>query len=428
MTAIVSVMNKHAAALAADSAVTYTSYNKSKVLNCANKIFNLSKYEPVGIAVYSNATLMGTPWDLIIKLYRKELGGIKKNTLKEYVVDFLEFLKRNSYFCSGEKQKGCLTLDIKNFYDTFYSQALDVCEKKFQDNYSEDQFLAELEKILINLKTNFSKLEKCPEFKNYSFEDFQKYASESFIDFKNHMKNELGLDLTDKFMKLLSEAYYTAVTCKHKMHNHTGLVFCGYGDSEIFPRLIPVIVEFAFDNRLIWHIDEPNGAVINDYNQASICPFAQTDVMMNILKGISPNIMKRVCDSFDDMLAQYSGILADILQNNGIESGIVDAVRKAPRDQIQEQFMKDIEGFINTHYVKKLLDTVEYLEIGDLSNLAESLIDLTGLNKRMTSVEETVGGPVDVAVISKIDGFIWIKRKHYFEKELNQQFFERYNR
>ena len=40
---------------------------------------------------------------------------------------------------------------------------------------------------------------------------------------------------------------------------------------------------------------------------------------------------------------------------------------------------------------------------------------------------ETVGGPIDVAVISKGDGFIWIKRKHYFKAELNPQFFANYS-
>jgi hypothetical protein len=39
---------------------------------------------------------------------------------------------------------------------------------------------------------------------------------------------------------------------------------------------------------------------------------------------------------------------------------------------------------------------------------------------------ETVGGPIDVAVISKGDGFVWIKRKHYFKAELNHQFFKNY--
>ena len=40
--------------------------------------------------------------------------------------------------------------------------------------------------------------------------------------------------------------------------------------------------------------------------------------------------------------------------------------------------------------------------------------------------EETVGGPVDVAVISKGDGFVWINRKHYFKPELNAPFFKNY--
>ncbi len=38
---------------------------------------------------------------------------------------------------------------------------------------------------------------------------------------------------------------------------------------------------------------------------------------------------------------------------------------------------------------------------------------------------ESVGGPIDVAVISKADGFIWIKRKHYFDPALNPRFLAR---
>ena len=58
--------------------------------------------------------------------------------------------------------------------------------------------------------------------------------------------------------------------------------------------------------------------------------------------------------------------------------------------------------------------------------MAESLISLTSLKRRMTSSEESVGGPVDVAFISKGDGFVWIKRKLYFDKELNPQFNDLY--
>ena len=72
------------------------------------------------------------------------------------------------------------------------------------------------------------------------------------------------------------------------------------------------------------------------------------------------------------------------------------------------------------------INTVEILSKEDLAEMAESLVYLTFLKRRTSSSEESVGGPIDVAIISKGDGFIWKNRKHYFEKELNQHFFSNY--
>ena len=73
-----------------------------------------------------------------------------------------------------------------------------------------------------------------------------------------------------------------------------------------------------------------------------------------------------------------------------------------------------------------MLMAVGTLSKEDLAEMAESLIYLTYLKRRFTFAEESVGGPVDVAVISKGDGFIWMKRKHYFKPELNTHFFNNY--
>lgn len=58
------------------------------------------------------------------------------------------------------------------------------------------------------------------------------------------------------------------------------------------------------------------------------------------------------------------------------------------------------------NYTKKLLRTVNNLGVEDMVNLADSFISLTSLIRRMSPHEETVGGSVDVAVISKGDSFI----------------------
>ena len=54
--------------------------------------------------------------------------------------------------------------------------------------------------------------------------------------------------------------------------------------------------------------------------------------------------------------------------------------------------------------------------------MAESLVNLTMFKQKVSMHAETVGGPIDVAIISKGDGFVWIKRKFYFNKELNPKY------
>jgi len=47
------------------------------------------------------------------------------------------------------------------------------------------------------------------------------------------------------------------------------------------------------------------------------------------------------------------------------------------------------------------------------------------LNKRVAVMaadsDESVGGPIDVAVITRSEGFIWVKHKDWFQKDLNPQ-------
>ena len=73
----------------------------------------------------------------------------------------------------------------------------------------------------------------------------------------------------------------------------------------------------------------------------------------------------------------------------------------------------------------KALPGVMFMAKSDLANFAEALVNITSVKRRASLETESVGGPIDVAVISKDDGFIWVKRKHYFDPSLNPRFFVR---
>jgi len=77
MTAEIAILNREAIALASDSAVTLMGNSSPKIFTSANKLFSLSKYQPVGIMIYQNASFMEVPWEVLIKIYRDKLGSTK---------------------------------------------------------------------------------------------------------------------------------------------------------------------------------------------------------------------------------------------------------------------------------------------------------------------------------------------------------------
>jgi hypothetical protein len=61
------------------------------------------------------------------------------------------------------------------------------------------------------------------------------------------------------------------------------------------------------------------------------------------------------------------------------------------------------------------------MPIQDTIDLAEWLVQTAIMYSRFSPGAPVVGGPIESAAITKHEGFKWIRRKHYFQKEFNQE-------
>lgn len=59
------------------------------------------------------------------------------------------------------------------------------------------------------------------------------------------------------------------------------------------------------------------------------------------------------------------------------------------------------------------------MPIQDAIDLAKFLVDICKKSSRFIPGPQIIGGPTDIAVITKHEGFKWIDRKHYYTQELN---------
>ena len=108
------------------------------------------------------------------------------------------------------------------------------------------------------------------------------------------------------------------------------------------------------------------------------------------------------------------------------KQGILRELESLKHDN--EHLVLDFVNFINNLKAKNsepILQSIMSLPKEELANLSESLINITSLKVKVQDTLETVGGDVDVAIITKGDGFVWTKRKQYFKESLNPQFFNR---
>ena len=427
MTAVVGILNKNAVAIAADSAVTIGGNGGRKIFNKANKVFTLSKQHPVGIMIYNSASFMATPWETIIKVYRKQLGSTSFSTLKEYEQNFIAFLRAKNFYTDA----GMQTAFLENFsLDVINSIINDIAlqNKGLIENPSPEsrqQFIAILEEQLDNLISHWGGLtEFCPEFLDYTIEMFTAYSEQIFVRINQLRFTENGIVISPELLVKMKLAVYSILRAKEELTNFTGLIFTGFGEDEIYPQLIPINISIVVENRLRFYVNENRSASISNSYNGAVCPFAQTDVINTILTGIDPSLENIYLNNFDALFKRYNQAIIDSIGNTN--PLLTEQIQNLDTTAIVNEFSALNQQIKRENHIMPLMNAVSNLAKEDLSEMAESLIYLTYLKRRITFTEETVGGHVDVAVNSKGDGFLWIKRKHYFRPELNQHFFDNY--
>src|SRR5690606_26240329 len=148
--------------------------------------------------------------------------------------------------------------------------------------------------------------------------------------------------------------------------------------------------------------------------------FATTSMINTFRMGIGPDVFGNVVSATQRTLEDFARELVELVAPGASVPDLEERIARFAKAHVDEWF----DRTWNDHY-GPLARVIRSLPVSDMAALAKSLIELQSLKERVTQPSESVGGPIDVAVISKHDGFVWIERKHYFRPELNPRFFVR---
>lgn len=430
MTAEVLVMNKNGVAMAADSAVTVGQNQSPKVYQSANKIFALSKFHPVGVMVYGPAHFMKVPWETVIKTYRQRLGDSSKATVAEYAEDFRDYLQSSPGLVQAWQERGfCLTRARALLTHCREKTAAQIGEESLTP-YKKKRVAAE---VIKNLEAHLDEqadetedtgvvsLERLDQF----YEDFEKLIDDVFVERDIPLFKYSRETLLKMIHRLFTECRLP-FEMPGVVITGSGVVITGFGREEVFPSYEAFQVDGVFDNILRWRKDSQEA--IGEQHPTCLASFAQKDMVQSFMQGMHPEVWKVLQQELSELFSKVPDVIVDSVELKGTSRRLsIDKLNKAFQ-KVQKHFTGVLRTFMQRASVDPVLETLQTQPKEELPKIAEMLVTLTGFKRQITSTQlETVGGPVDVALISKGDGLVWIERKHYFSAELNPQFFATYN-
>ena len=419
MTSVVGILNKQGVAIAADSAVTRgrikDGSRQQKVTKNGNKMIRLSEAVPVAVMITGNADYLQIPWEVIVRRYRQRRGTVAHSTVEDASHDFFDYIQSDPVFWGDDCGMEYVRFMAKNIHDKIVNSNWEAAERNPDGSLCRPAtFVKTFCRSASSLRKKLERGGICPHFKDYSIDQFRSAIDG---DICLRISDNYPDEVLTKIRESLEETVWTVLRTRAKGGHYATLVFSGYGKDQEFPSLVSAVVCEGFDRRVSYHVRPEDIVCISDDKPVAICPFAQDDVIRSVLRGIHTDWSGDAGDVFRRIVnPNFGDVFGSFYDEDDPGGEFRKMLAEVETDDLHHQFYKEGMRLLdkNQHEWEKLLKDSD---LESLASLADCLIDLTGFQRILTFSPEGVGGPVDVAVISKNAGFTWLRRKSWYHKD-----------
>ena len=414
MTSEIAVMNQRAVALAADSAVTLIDGGVVVVRNDQRKLFNLVDGLPVGLMFFGVADMMGHPWEHLIEHFQNKIKPRPQGHIGDYAAKFAGMLDNLEEFFPRERQKD----DYKRLLASVFRYVFHLAQYLREVGGAERAHVSDnaiLQEAIEHVWHIYQFREDGSPRRDLACfpPGFAATVASDYADAVDELIaygfSSFGLDKT-----ALRQLRDIAVFCVVKdlfLEDVTGLVFAGFGTEERYPVVVTYFVSAIVGG--IAKRAEAGVDVIDGEVHSKIRIFADSEVTNAFIRGIDSNLERRIYGTMQLMMQGLVEHVVGAFPN--VDQAQRDGVKKQFQTQILPKYFDTFRAMMADHQQQSYINPVlRVLEIAGRAELAETARDLVALNilkKRIMAQHPTVGGAIDVAVISREGGFQWWPKK-----------------
>jgi len=197
---------------------------------------------------------------------------------------------------------------------------------------------------------------------------------ESYRNWRIDPKSYSMSDIADKVRQFIFEENYEPFFSDWKEKPDLGLFVVGYSSRASLAEEYQITIQGG-------NCAPP--LLLRDQDSSGMTWNGQTEAITRLVLGFSPML--------PDILASNFGILP----------------------QNQPAIGQVLMTTLNANFIQ------EAMPLQDAIDLVAFLADVAAKYSQFAPGASVVGGPIEIAAISKHEGFKWVQRKYYFESQLN---------
>ena len=345
----------------------------------------------------------GMPYSVLVNEWAASLGSTRLRTVALYRQNFLSWLSDNHDWVSPKRSTDDFIGQLEALYRDTWNEI-----KKMEDDLgtSDDP----VQRCLEIWHDKASMLSSSPPLA-HDKGDWTKSTYETLKDRIEETRDYWFDDIPineeiSEQIELVTRLYLE----RGQRLERSELAFVGYGDKHLLPSYACVEISGFVNDSLLYKMTRERIAPdLESGNFCAICPIGQSDAIDRFLLGVDYRTVDVATGAAMDKFIKYShGVDQDKPYDDS--TPLTDeevALGNAVDSAINQAFRTWSEKY----FKQPLVGVIAALPLASLATAARSLIEIQSLSQTITGEMGTVGGPIDVAMISRENGFQWINHK-----------------
>ncbi len=402
MTSQTVILNKLCAVASSDSSVTLAGPDgPRRTFPTAEKIFGLPSPHKILVLHSGSTELLGVPYSVLLGEWIRTLPDSPLSKVSNYREHLETWVPSQSELFTKEAQDDYLSWMLRDYFLSVRDTILRQCnEQNIDDSEWESPEAAGVVQAAIS--SSLAYLKRQPKMPGW--EDVDCNALLKAHEAQLNDAREWVFDDTPRSSAGDAEATKLAATLLgvyEPFRLDAVLTIVGYGSDEVFPAFEKATFQGIVDGRL--RAGPVDATSISTDMNVSIVPLGQTEAVHTFLGGYNPAFR----DKAHERLEQLCADVKQLGKANPALTSQLDRLETEAHEALQNDFTE----LSWKEFVEPMINTVAGLPPAEVARMAESLVGLQVLRQLTQADAETVGGPIDVAVVTRRDGVSWIRRK-----------------